>query len=390
MNYKIHKNYDIDKISFKKPEKISKDTTIFNVKYEQNNFLIQTPKLLISNVPKIYTHNNKNFCNIKLSTYNYSFSNPTQNFVKNIELIDKLVEKNIDYFYEKSNIRKPGNTKLINSYFYNKINTKVNFYFNIQIYENKPFISIFDYKKEKKDFNYIISNSFGYSLLWLQNIWIKSNKIGINWIIVQMKIYYPIMKIDECLIEDEENIEIIKESIVENNSNISSKSTEKIKYKDHPVYEKFFKMKKYKIPIENIQQKMLIENIDINIINKDENDYISNNNLITYINHPVYQKFFKMKKYKVPIENIQQKMLFENLDINIIYNDENDYVSNFENIKSKSFFSDIKNAKLKNLTENINKDIVKTSNINKTQPPSLSDILLCKRSLKKNTDIKLW
>ena len=36
-----------------------------------------------------------------------------------------------------------------------------------------------------------------------KNIWKSKDKIGINWVLVQAKIFQPIIKIDECLIMDE-------------------------------------------------------------------------------------------------------------------------------------------------------------------------------------------
>jgi len=387
----ILKNYDLDNIIFKKPEKISDKITIFNIKYNDHDFLIQTPKFFIPDIPTIYCHQNRNFCNLKVIAHNYKFENNTKAFVKKISELDSYIMNKQEYFYQKVKKKKPENIKFINSFFMNKTNTKVNFYFGIQIEKNNPIISIYDWKKVKKNIDYIIPNSYGYSILWLQNVWIKSNKIGINWIIVQMKIYYPILKIDECLIEDEEYFEF-------NDKNPINKEN-KIMYKDHEIYSKFFKMKRFKVPIENIKHKLSLENLNPNIIMKNESDYVeeeivsenlSKSNSIQLKNHSVFSKFFKMKKYQIPIESIQQKMILENLDPNIILKEENEYYQT-DISPNKMFLCELQNVKLNSSVNNVKKNLQmnNTNTNNLKKPPSLSDILSSKRSFKK-LNLNLW
>ena len=403
MSLNILKTFDTQNIVFKKPEKISDKITIFNVKYNENEFLIQTPKFFIPNVPNTYYHNNRNFSNLKVVAHNYKFDNNTQKFIQKIEKIDNFINEQTYKFYNKINQQnfEKKNIKFINSFNFNKTRSKVNFYFNLQIYQNKPILSIYDWKKQKKDYNYIIPNCYAYSLLWLQNIWIKSNKIGINWVIIQMKIYYPILKIDECLIEDEDRFDIYNKNLEQQNSQQQNSQQQnsqlnKIKYKDHDIYSKFFKMKKYKVPIQNIQQKLILENIDPDIILHDEDEYINEINkksLIKYKDHSIYGKFFKMKKIQIPIDSIQHKMISENIDSNIILYDENDYVEN--NILQKSnilcLLTNINNIKLNNENEkkfNINNKI-NFINDDTLKPPTLSEILTSKKSFKK-LNRNLW
>lgn len=387
----ILKNYDLDKIIFKKPEKISDKITIFNIKYNDHDFLIQTPKFFIPDIPTIYCHQNRNFCNLKIVAHNYKFENNTKNFVKKISELDSYIINKQEYFYEKIKKKTPENIKFINSFYINKTNTKVNFYFGIQIEKNNPIISIYDWKKIKKNIDYIIPNSYGYSILWLQNIWIKSNKIGINWTIIQMKIYYPILKIDECLIEDEEYFDSI------------DKEKNKIMFKDHDIYSKYFKMKRFKVPIESIKHKLSLENLNPNIIMKNENDYVdeeinstnlseSLSNQIQLKDHHIFAKFFKMKKYQIPIENIKHKMMLENLDPNIILKDENEYYQT-NILSNKIFLNDLQNVKLNSSVDNVKKNQninnTNTNSNNLKKPPSLSDILSSKRSFKK-LNLNLW
>ena len=271
----ILNDFDIDKITFKKPEKISDKITVFEVKYNKiQNFIIQTPKWLIPNVPIIYSHNHFKFYKLKVVAYNMLFQKTTKQFVNKIENIDEYVKTKIPYFLEK--IKKKRNIKFINTTTY--YNNKANFYFNIQFYNKKPVLGIYDWRKEKKNLNYLIEDSLAYSLIWLKNVWIKSNKIGLNWVILQMKVYLPIYKIDECLIKDEEEIENEYENYpVKSNS---------ITYKDHELYSKYFKMKRLRIPIPSIQQKMTLDQLNPLIILKNEDDIAPvNTNIKPSVSH---------------------------------------------------------------------------------------------------------
>ena len=136
-------------------------------------------------------------------------------------------------------------------------------------------------KNKKKNYDYITADSSAYSLVWLQNVWLKSRKIGLNWVILQMKVYLPIYRIDECLIVDEDDEqEFVHPSQVKEIDNTpkpySLKKDPGIPLKDHPIYAKFFKMKKFGIPTESIQHKLKMESLDPGIILKNENDTLPN------------------------------------------------------------------------------------------------------------------
>ena len=264
MDTTILKNYDVKNITFKKPEKISDKITIFNIKYNKtSNFVIQTPKFLVPNIPTIYCHKTMKFYKLRIVAHDYAFEKKTKDFVNKIKEIESYIKEKSPNLWKKCGYS-DKNKKFVNSVLYNKEKTKVNFYFNLQLYDNKPILSVYDWKKNKQDFDYLIPNSHAYSLIWLENIWIKSRKIGLNWVILQMKVYLPIYKITECLIEDE----------YDNDSDVEDIKSEKsinngIKLKDHPIYKRFFNMKRFGVPVQSIQSKMNIENYDTQIILKD-------------------------------------------------------------------------------------------------------------------------
>ena len=179
---------------------------------------------------------------------------------------------------------------------------------------NKPAVSIFDWEKNPTDMNYIMPQSMSYSIIWLQNIWFKDNKVGLNWVILQMKVYLPIYQIEKCLIIDD--LEIIVDQIEQNKikekSNTGllsdqntreeiSSSKSGIKLMDHPIYSKYFNMKRFKIPIPAIQMKLKMNNLDPNIILKDENDIyednVDNNDVTVTISNNLFNNV-KLKKSK--------------------------------------------------------------------------------------------
>ena len=256
MNNIVLSDYSLDDISFSRPDHISNKITLFNVKYKSNKFIIQTPKLL-THEPLF--QNNNHSCSIKLTLYNSTFCPISKKFKKNIESIDKFIKSKADYFWEKCNLSK-NNKKFVPTIYTNSnINPNINpsFYCNIQIYRNQPTISIFDHNKNPQKFNYLIPYSKAYSLIMLESIWVKSRKIGLNWTVLQMKVYLPIYRISECLIRDEKDIE---NDIIINKQDTNN--TNHIIIKDHPKYKRFFDMKRFGIPVIVIKNKMKNENLN--------------------------------------------------------------------------------------------------------------------------------
>lgn len=279
MSSPVISDINLDDITFKKPEKLSKNLIIIPITYQhKKRFIIQTPKLLIPEIPIIYCHRKMKFYKLKLCAFNYSFEQHIKDYVDKIHSIDLLLKEKSKEFIDKYNISN-NLDNYVPSYYFNRDKTRVSFYVNLQMLHNKPAISIFDWKKQSKDMHYIMPYSMSYSIIWLQNIWFKDNKVGLNWVILQMKVYLPIYKIDECLIIDDlENIVNQKENEKEvNNESNSSLNKDGIKLKDHPIYSKYFNMKRFKIPIPAIQIKLKMNSLDPNIILKDENEVYEDN-----------------------------------------------------------------------------------------------------------------
>ena len=260
MNDIILTNYTLNNITFSRPEYISKNTVLFNVKYNSKKFIIQTPKLLIPVKPIYNTTNNYKSCSIKFNAYNYNFCSITKTFIKNIESIDKYIKSKSSHFWEKCGLSK-NNKKFVNT-IQNTIQnnrTTPSFYCDAQFYRNEAILPIFDHNKNKQSFDYLIPYSKAYSLIMLESVWVKSRKIGLNWTVLQMKVYLPIYKINECLIKDEEELEEIYKSntgLTKNNTQDENTKSNTILVKTHPNYIKYFNMKRFGVPDIIIKTKM--------------------------------------------------------------------------------------------------------------------------------------
>lgn len=84
--------------------------------------------------------------------------------------------------------------------------------------------------------------------------------------------------------------------------------------------------------------------------------------------------------------------MLENLDPNIILKDENEYYQT-NILSNKIFLNDLQNVKLNSSVDNVKKNQninnTNTNSNNLKKPPSLSDILSSKRSFKK-LNLNLW
>ena len=224
------------------PNNFQIDHSNLDITYNNKPILIQIPKGRIIPHPQIFNNPKLHFINISLS------------YKKN-SIIDKFCEsiKSIESFIINTSKSNYKTSSSINSH-------DDNSYFNlsIQVYNNEPIISIFDPYKNKQNVDYIIPQSNAICLISPKNIWKSKNKIGINWVLVQAKIFQPIIKIEECLIMDEFDEQPLlnyhtipkTEKIV--NDEISQESDDGLKSK----YDKFLKMKKMGVPLGAIEIEM--------------------------------------------------------------------------------------------------------------------------------------
>ena len=222
-----------------------------DITYNNKPILIQIPKGRIISHPQVFNNPKLHFLNVSLSYNNNDLIRQFNDFINELE----------------SHIISMANSKFKTNLSINSSSNKVYFNLTIQIYNNEAIISIFDPYKKKQNMNYIIPQSNAICLITPKNLWKSKDKIGINWVLVQAKIFQPIIKIDECLIMDEfdeqpllnyHNNERI-ESVSNDTDNIVDNSELEEKYK------KFLKMKKMGVPIGAIEIEMLKDSqFDIN------------------------------------------------------------------------------------------------------------------------------
>jgi hypothetical protein len=101
---------------------------------------------------------------------------------------------------------------------------------------------------------------------------------------------------------------------------VKEDDVKKVPVSEHPVYAKFFKMLKVGLPAHVIKIKMEAEGADPSMIDKDPNELIPleeekpDVQKVPAAEHPLYAKFFKMLKIGIPLEVVKAKMVLENAD----------------------------------------------------------------------------
>ena len=220
------------------------DHSNLDITYHNKPVLIQIPKGRIIPHPQIFNNPRLHFINVSVS---YNQNKTVTDFCNMIKSIESNIISSIKSKYT-----------VVSSI--NSDDKRVYFNLSIQVYNNEPIISIFDPYKNKQSINYIIPQSSAICLISPKNIWKSKNKIGINWVLVQTKVFQPIIKIEECLIMDE-----FDEQPLLNYHNISSSETivnsdnEDTNSDDDTLtkkYEKYFKMKKMGVPLGAIEIEM--------------------------------------------------------------------------------------------------------------------------------------
>jgi len=242
--------------------------------------------------------------------------------------------------------------KLIYKKSYTAQNKYIYYNFKLQQYNHEIMCDIYDEQKQKTNKEYIQPGSDAYAILWLKNIWLKGNKVGLNYIVVQLKIYKNIIQTHACLIIEDDDI------FTQPNNKNNKDSDTHVKHAKHtkhisimeidPKYRTYVKMLKMGVPRRAVQMKMKMNGIDPNIL-----DNLSNKN--------------KIEKNNINnINNTGGSISMNPIDL----------------------LSGIKNKKLKKVKKNKNKNknkllLQKIGVRKRSGVPTLEEILKIKNSLKK-------
>ena len=309
----IHNTLDVQNISIQEPERYSQDLYIWPIHYNHKHMFIQTSYLNIINALQYFN-------NISLSCYHKPVQESKKKFNTIIKNIDshmiteiKQLKKNIKHkkklTYKKSSITK-------NKYIY--------YNFKLQHYNQQIMCDMYDEHKQKTNIDYIQPGSDAYAILWLKNIWLKDNKVGLNYIVVQLKIYKNIIQTNTCLIIEDDDIFTQSDNKNKEDKDISDKHVTHISTMEiDPIYRTYVKMLKMGVPHRAVQMKMTMNGIDPNILdtlgnqNKSKKNKINNTvgsismNPIDLLSGIKNKKLKKVKKNK----KNKKKLLLQKLGV---------------------------------------------------------------------------
>jgi hypothetical protein len=250
---------------------------------EKTKLIIQTPLMYIPN--NIIYFNEKPFLEL-------SFNNEDND--KDISKFKEWILEIENYFYKlikrrtTLNIKKENMVSILKQKNINYKNSSTKILVPINMNISKCILND-DIKKSKFLFNWEIPvPTYGISIIWIKNIWVKNNKWGINLFMYASRVMNShILDPIEFLGIDNDNKSIKKYEVVK-----KFKDNEKmtILIGQIPEYIMFFKMLKIGIPKDAVKQKISLAGLDIRIIDYPEDTpyttalhYISNPNLGPYI-----------------------------------------------------------------------------------------------------------
>ena len=306
----IYNQFDIHKISIQEPERYNQDLYIWPIQYNDTHMFIQSSYLNI-------VHALQYFNNISLSCYHKPVQESKKRFTTMIKDIDTYMITQIKQL--KKNIK--HKKKLVYKKCYTTQNKYIYYNFKLQHYNQEIMCDIYDEHKQKTNKQYIQPGSDAYAILWLKNIWLKGNKVGLNYIVVQLKIYKNIIQTHTCLIIEDEDIFVQnKKNKGDTDSHMNHiNHTKQISTMEiDPIYRTYVKMLKMGVPRRAVQMKMKMNGIDPAILDTLDNQNKINNTGASISMNPIDLlsgiKNKKLKKVKKNKKN-KKKLLLQKLGV---------------------------------------------------------------------------
>ena len=217
-------------INIKKKLKYSEYCTLIPIKYNNNDLIIQTPKMYIPYGEK-YVYNNINKKYVDISFLNINNDDNIKIFYDNLNIIyDKI---NNFYEYDVDDIIKK----------YNKNN----------LLRLKITKDILIYDQNKKNIDKIINNTYGSFIIHLQGLWLMNDTLYFHWELLQCKLDMPIYLSEYSFIDD------VKPIINKGKGKGKSKDNVPPPSPPPPINSKYDRMIKMGIPKEAVLQKMRLE-----------------------------------------------------------------------------------------------------------------------------------
>ena len=246
----------VDNFNIYKPETSSYKTNYFDVKYGDKVLFIQTPRIMIYSPPKQY----KGIYKLGLCFTDYKMHPITCKFVKKLLKIDSYFRAHSDKLWKTLPDNKSH--KWVSFIRFNTSDTNAYLDVTIQSTPCSPILSVYDHNKIKRTIDYITKFSSCINIITLKNVWQTGTKMGINWCIIQTKVFKTIIELDECIIDDEYEDTPLK--------HYYAPVTKSVKPADesHPQLGKYVKMKRLGVPQNTINFKLSLDNINPELFQK--------------------------------------------------------------------------------------------------------------------------
>ena len=224
------------------------------------NIILQTPIMFIPFGVSTKYNTHSNYKNIEIS-----FKNNTNN--KDITYFENMVDRINIYFKTLGRFKgmKYISCLKTDDFFPNRLKLKYMCDNNILIYNEDNILT-------NDSIESIKPSTYGKFILQITNIWINKNKntYGIIWNICQIKLY--------------KNLELQLEefAFIDDSDEEDEEEDNRITNKEH--YGKYFTMLKRGVPIFAVKQKMILDKIDPDIIDKPNGIVILDNPIKTNLN----------------------------------------------------------------------------------------------------------
>ena len=227
-----HKNFQYDKnlLTIKRKQKFSQEFTFIPLKYNSQEFLIQTPILFVPfGIQQYSVNDSKKY--LDLSFQNLENDQNIQVFLKNLKKIHSSVRKGFQKYTVDNFI-------------------KVNKFSPLMRLKINDHCLFFDQNKNKYQDD--LPKTYGSFIIHLTGLWSMNQKIWFQWQLLQAKIKIPFVLKEYAFIDDDEE---------EKEKKIQSKIPPPPPPPPPPVCSKYSKMLKLGIPKAAVEQKKTLDRI---------------------------------------------------------------------------------------------------------------------------------
>ena len=227
-----HKNFQYDKelLNVKRKQKFSQEFTFSQIKYNSQEFLIQTPVLFVPfGIQQYSINDSKKY--LDLSFQNIENDQNIQVFLKNLKKIYSSVKKDFQEYTVDKFLKE----------------TKFSPLLRLKVDDNCLF---FDQNKNKYQDD--LPKTYGSFIIHLTGLWSMNQKIWFQWQLLQAKIKIPFVLKEYAFIDDDEE---------EKEKTIQSKIPPPPPLPPLDKKDKYSKMLKLGIPKGAVEQKKTLDRI---------------------------------------------------------------------------------------------------------------------------------